>query len=97
MGQAHALRHASELQTKLGDGMGALTSIAAVYEIYAANEPSALEMANTFRVGALAHELAGEPWKAEREWLEALALYTQEGVQAGVEEATERLKRLGVG
>jgi len=94
---AHTLRHCSALQARLGEGMGALESIARAYAIYEANEPLPLEMANTFRVGALAHEAAGEPWKAEREWLEALALYTQEGVQAGVEEATARLKKLGVG
>ncbi|SEG55667.1 Tetratricopeptide repeat-containing protein [Bryocella elongata] len=96
-GLAHTLRHCSELQAKLGDGAGALESIARAYEIYEANEPAPLEMANTFRIGALAHEAAREPWKAEREWLNALQLYTEIGVQAGVDEATARLKRLGVG
>ena len=94
---AHSLRHYAAIALQLGDGMLALESIAEVFQFYEKNSTSTLELANTYRIGALAHEAVGEPWKAEREWLEALALYTTDGVQAGVDEALAHLKTLGVG
>ncbi len=77
--------------------MAALENIAAVFEFYEKNGAEPLELANTFRVGALAHEAVGEPWKAERTWLDVLEIYTAEAVQAGVDEALAHLKALGVG
>jgi len=94
---AHSRRHCAAIEVQLGDGMSALKSISEVYEFYETDPPSPLELANTYRVGAMAHEAVGEPWKAERHWLEALALYTTVNVQAGVDEAIVHLKALGVG
>jgi tetratricopeptide (TPR) repeat protein len=84
---AHAIRHVADIER----GLGNLVKAGAQYEealaLYREHmQPPALEMANALRGYALLKAETGEDEEAKYLWYEALALYEQAGVEAGVAE-----------
>lgn len=89
---ADCLRHLGDIQRETGDFIRAethLLSALAAYERFAETPP--LTFANTYRPLALLNEAMGRPEKAREFWLEALVLYRQAKVDAGIAECQAHL------
>ena len=89
---ADCLRHLGDVQRETGDFIKAethLLSALATYNRFATCAP--LVLANTYRPLALLNEAMGKPEEARDYWIEALELYQQAGVEAGVEECQAHL------
>ena len=89
---ADCLRHLGDIQRETGDFIEAethLLSALAAYKRFAECLP--LTFANTYRPLALLNEAMGRPEKARDYWLDALALYRQADIAAGVAECQAHL------
>ena len=94
----HARRHAAELLMQAGKIGEAQAAIAWVVDLYRSEgDVPELEMANALRVQGLAAEKAGNLALGIDAWGEAGRLYKIEGVQAGVEEAMQRIAAMREG
>lgn len=90
--QAQALRHLSDLDRVAGRAEMALASAEqaiALYRVQTAASP--LDLANGYRLAALALEDLRRYRPAVDRWGQARALYAEVGVQAGVDECDGRL------
>lgn len=86
---AHALRHAADVRSELGDYGAAGTLISEAILLYGAfSPPSPLDLANAHRVAALNNER-----QACDAWTQAHALYTAASVPAGIAECDHHLQR----
>ena len=87
---AHALRHAAEIRSELLEYGVASTQIAESIRLYRGLEvPEPLHLANALRVSALNDER-----QAQDAWTEALALYSDAGIDAGMHESERHLEQL---
>jgi tetratricopeptide (TPR) repeat protein len=89
---AHAIRHVADIEREHKN----LTKAAADYEealkLYRAHEETPpLEMANALRGYALLKGETGDDEEAKYLWYEAMALYEQAGVEAGVAESRSHI------
>jgi tetratricopeptide (TPR) repeat protein len=90
--RAHALRHVAELAAERSSGQRALDAADEAVAIYRSDpaEPS-LDLANAYRVRALAFSSIGNHANAAQDWRAARDLYRQVGITAGVDECDRRL------
>ena len=90
--RAHALRHVAQLAAERGAGERALEAADLALTIYRANPADeALNIANSYRVRALALSVLGRTNDAAHDWHAARKLYEQLGIRAGVAECDRRL------
>ena len=90
---AHCLRHLGDIERENGDVLKAETQLLAALDIYRdlATEET-LAIANTCRPLALLNEALGRTDKAMAFWSEALAHYSEAGVEAGIAECRTHLE-----
>ena len=92
---AHTIRHLGQLHHDAGRVEDAERCYREALEIYRGNDDAPpLDVANAVRPLAILQDEAGEVEAARRLWQEARDLYAACGVQAGVDECSERLARL---
>jgi tetratricopeptide (TPR) repeat protein len=90
--RAHALRHAAELAIERGAEADALEAAQDALKTYLSlAEAPMLDVANAFRVRALAWASVGRAKKAAQDWQEARDIYERLGISAGVAECDARL------
>lgn len=88
---AHAIRHAADVLRDMKRDREAIRKYEEALAVYRTLEHRPLDLANTLRGYALAWESLGEIERAREGWREARDLYEKVQVQAGVDEASERL------
>ncbi|HKS21176.1 MAG TPA: tetratricopeptide repeat protein [Thermoanaerobaculia bacterium] len=94
---AHTVRHLADIYRRAGDQGRAERCYDESLDLYRSHpEARPLDFANALRGAALLQELIGKPQQAAQLWRQAEALYRETNVDAGVEEATRHLARLGV-
>ncbi len=92
---AHTIRHLGQFHHDAGRVEDAERRYVQALGIYRAHaNPPPLDLANAIRPLAILKEQIGEPNAAKRMWEEARELYEISGVQAGVDECSDRLARL---
>lgn len=91
---AHAIRHAADILREAGHSESAESDYIEAIGIYRRSECSPLDMANALRGYALLAEMRLQNRHAAQLWQEARSLYLQAGVDAGVQEADQRLAGL---
>ena len=92
---AHTIRHLGQLHHDAGRVGEAERCYCEALELYRGHESTPpLDVANAVRPLAILKEEAGETDDARRLWREARDLYEACGVQAGVDECSERLTQL---
>jgi hypothetical protein len=90
--RAQALRHLSDLDREADKPADALAHADQALALYARHAPDGrLDLANAFRLKALALGDLGRGEAAARAWAEARDGYAAAGVNAGVEECDARL------
>jgi tetratricopeptide (TPR) repeat protein len=92
---AHAVRHLADVRRKQGrvdDARACYEETLAIYGGNAATAP--LDLGNALRGYGLLLEDLGDRAKAKEVWEDVLRLYTEVGVQAGIDEATRRVAAL---
>ena len=93
---AHTVRHLADIYRRAGDHGRAERCYDESLDLYRRHpEARPLDFANALRGAALLQELIGKPQQAAQLWRQAEALYRETNVDAGVEEATRHLARLG--
>jgi tetratricopeptide (TPR) repeat protein len=92
---AHVVRHLGDIRVERGELDEAWRPYEEALAIYRSVASPALELANALRGYAILHELTGRTEPARELWIEARRLYEMERVQAGVDEAEQRLATLG--
>ena len=92
---AHTIRHLGQLHHDAGRAQEAERCYLEALELYRDHEGAPpLDVANAVRPLAILQEDVGETEAASRLWQEARDLYEACGVQAGVDECSERLAGL---
>ena len=92
---AHTIRHLGQLHHDAARVEDAERCYSEALQLYRSQESAPpLDVANAVRPLAILKDDAGETEAARRLWQEARALYEACGVQAGVDECSERLARL---
>ena len=92
---AHTIRHLGQLHHDAARVEDAERCYREALELYRGHESAPpLDVANAVRPLAILKDDAGEIEAATRLWQEARDLYETSGVQAGVDECSERLARL---
>ena len=93
---AHAVRHLGDAHRKAERLATAESCYAEALALYGAQgDPPALDHANALRPMAILKEALGRADEAKVLWRRARTLYGSVGVEAGVDECTEHLARLG--
>lgn len=93
---AHAVRHLGDLHRKAGRLAAAEACYAEALALYGGpDDPPALDYANALRPMAILNETLGRVDEARTLWRRARDLYGAIPVEAGVDECTEHLSRLG--
>lgn len=93
---AHAARHLGDAHRKAERPAAAEACYAEALALYGAqDDPPALDHANALRPMAILKETQGQVDDAKALWRRARTLYRSAGVEAGVDECTEHLARLG--
>lgn len=91
---AHSLRHLADACAESGLDQRAAPLYAQAIDLYRAhNSTASLDFANALRPAAALCERAGELKQAAAHWREAHALYEQAGIEAGVAECQDGLRR----
>ncbi|MGC1460752.1 MAG: tetratricopeptide repeat protein [Terracidiphilus sp.] len=89
---AHGLRHIADILREQSNLAKAAPCYEEALEIYRSHELAPpLDLANTIRGYALLKADVGDPEEATFLWHEAMALYAEAGVQAGVEESQSQI------
>lgn len=92
---AHAMRHLADLQRQLGMDNEAEKNYQEAIALYKNNpDTQQTALANAFRGFSLLLEKRGKTQEAISSWRETKALYQSSELQAGVDEANERLEAL---
>ena len=93
---AHAVRHLGDAHRKAERLAAAETCYAEALALYGGQgDPPALDHANALRPMAILKETQGQVDDAKALWRRARTLYGSVGIEAGVDECTEHLTRLG--
>ena len=87
---AHALRRAAEVRSEMQEyGVASIQIDEAIRLYRGLEDPQPLHLANALRVSALNDER-----QAHDAWTEALTLYTQTGIEAGMHESERHISHL---
>jgi tetratricopeptide (TPR) repeat protein len=89
---AHAVRHVADILREQGQPAKAAPFYEEALEIYRNHEEAGpLDLANAIRGYALLKADLGDPDEATFLWHEAMALYAEAGMQAGVTECQSQI------
>lgn len=93
---AHAVRHLGDLHRKAGRLAAAEACYAEALALYGGqDQPPPLDHANALRPMAILKEELGQVDEARTLWQRARELYGVASIEAGVDECTDHLTRLG--